>query len=666
MARTKTIHSEKDDEIPSHGMWQVPESAPGAFVTGKSINDSNTVSEEFLSSLPKLRPQEILSLFPSRETHDKSTTTSTSRVATTHHNSTKCDAPSVSTNKTTSENSNKVNPVIPSSWEKEAIEKGNHPHRAVQIHGMNTHSTSITWDNDEEPSALVNKDQSTVVEAHLAPDEEEMAAMLADRLHQQMTEEWQARLKQEVEAQLSSQRQNQVIAEAVVTTSVMMGDGTMEHLDDTDKGTFKICGNSLRMRWILALVIVVTLLIIGMVTGVVLHFKNKDKDEEPSISSTTNLTTPTDQTTTANEGLKKLRQELEPWIIRTEADRLPFEDPSSPQSLALKWLSSDSVSLIANNSTNVKLERYILALLYFSTDGPNWTEQKFKFLTESNACSWNSGLDDEGYTICGVYCDGPSNVTDIFLENVGLSGTLPWELSLLSDLLALSMDKNALRGTIPIEFSKLSNLKTLYVASNFLTGTLPVDLSSSMERLDLSMNSFTGTLPSEWGDNMSQLIWFSLLSNKLTGTLPVSWQGLYSLHSLDLGSNQITGTIPVVFGTSWLNIVWMYMEENELNGPLPSEFGQLTALEQFFIYDNDLTGTVPTELAQLVNLTDFQFEKNQLTGSVDDTLCASRQWKVLESDCLPDNDGKVEIVCNCCTGCCNSDGDVCKGTLDGR
>ena len=75
--------------------------------------------------------------------------------------------------------------------------------------------------------------------------------------------------------------------------------------------------------------------------------------------------------------------------------------------------------------------------------------------------------------------DGMPAMDELLVPNNQLSGTIPTEFGVKSDLVALRLDGNFIRGTIPSELGKLpifvelglSNLPTL-------TGTIPVDLAA--------------------------------------------------------------------------------------------------------------------------------------------------------------------------------------------
>lgn len=544
------------------------------------------------------------------------------------------------------------------------------PPGAVQVQGVNSRSTSADWDNVGEPSDRDGDDleegNPPLVAAHLAPDEESVAAILAERLERQITEQLQQRLKQEVEAQLSTHHQTHQVAEAVVATMATSIDDTIKSSSASDSDNFKVCG--FRRRTWGCILMIVLLLVGGTITGVFFYLRSQQ--EETKVAP---LTTPTASPTSfvppppTGDPSQTLRQLLEPWIIRTDADALPFQDAASPQSLALEWLSTDPISLAANRLSSDVLERYILAVLFYSMDGLRWTWSDVPYLTDRATCDWNNALPWDHDSALGIYCIDVPALNQILMKQVGLSGTIPWEISLLSNLSHLEWDKNSIAGTLPTEFARLTALNVLWLPSNKLTGPLPNYIPSSIQSLDLTTNNFTGTLPSSWGDEMPDLFWLGLSHNQLTGSIPSSWQGLVSLQELDLASNQLDGTISPALGEAWSNLNSLFLERNSFSGSLPTELGLLTNLKNSLINYNDFTGTLPTELARLGNLQAFSFDNNRLMGSVNGTFCNDNDdslvlstLTLLQADCLPDWDGQVEMECSCCTACCTADGSYCE------
>ena len=77
-------------------------------------------------------------------------------------------------------------------------------------------------------------------------------------------------------------------------------------------------------------------------------------------------------------------------------------DLSSPQSMALHWiLFEDSLSLDADDENLI--QRYVLALIYFGTDGDSWSRQ-VDWLSSSPECEWRteSQSSDIGVIKCSL------------------------------------------------------------------------------------------------------------------------------------------------------------------------------------------------------------------------------------------------------------------------
>jgi len=239
------------------------------------------------------------------------------------------------------------------------------------------------------------------------------------------------------------------------------------------------------------------------------------------------------------------------------------------------------------------LERYVLMVLYFSTSGPRWNTQFWN--SSDSVCTWN-----KDYTSVadiaprGLECDD-GILTELELFKNNLVRTIPWELSLLSNLTHIWFHENSLSGSIPSQMSYLSRLESFDASFNSLSGTLPLTFSASITSLRLNRNLLSGMIPSSWGMSMP------------------------SVTNLDL-------------------------RDNTLNGTTPTTFGELTSLETLMLSGNTLTGTVPTELGRIPSLSSLAFYDNMITGSVSETLCTG-SLQSIEADC------KVE--CSCCNGCHN-------------
>lgn len=106
------------------------------------------------------------------------------------------------------------------------------------------------------------------------------------------------------------------------------------------------------------------------------------------------------------------------------------------------------------------------------------------------------------------------------LRNNSLSGPIP-DLSPLTNLKSLFLDRNNFSGSFPPSILFLHRLITLSLSHNNLTGSLPVQLTllDRLIILRLDSNSFTGSLPSF---NQTDLKVFNISANNLTGPVPVT------------------------------------------------------------------------------------------------------------------------------------------------
>jgi hypothetical protein len=120
-------------------------------------------------------------------------------------------------------------------------------------------------------------------------------------------------------------------------------------------------------------------------------------------------------------------------ILGSQGVSLDFVDsPTSPQFQALVWLSLDpSFNLYSEERA---VQRWVLAVLAFSlapTTGASGRRLALSgWLTYTDECTWFSST--SGRSVCDT--DGMYQIID--LQDMGLTGELPPELSLLSNSLS--------------------------------------------------------------------------------------------------------------------------------------------------------------------------------------------------------------------------------------
>ena len=295
-------------------------------------------------------------------------------------------------------------------------------------------------------------------------------------------------------------------------------------------------------------------------------------------------------------------------------------DSTSPQSQALVWLQDDPITMTPGRSIRTALERYVMAVLYYTTNGPSWNNHQ---LNRNDVCTWNEQIsDDIPDTWTGVACSVSGGTIDsLSLWRNNLVGPVPWELVLLTDLKSIIFNDNRLSGSIPTRISELSTLETFVLRSNKLEGGLPATISPVTSVLDLSYNLLSGSLPDSWWASMPALQKITLNVNKITGSIPTSIGQLQNMLSFQAALNQLTGT-------------------------LPTELGLLTLLETLILESNYMTGSVPPELDQLSSLDELDIAWNSFFGSLNETVCGLSGLSFLRADC-------GEVDCPCCTVCCD-------------
>ncbi len=260
-------------------------------------------------------------------------------------------------------------------------------------------------------------------------------------------------------------------------------------------------------------------------------------------------------------------------------------------------------------------ERAALITFYYATNGESWKNSENWLGGEGAECRW-----------LGVSCNSTGDhVTGIYLGYKNTTGgTIPSELSQLSQLKLLSIASNYLTGIIPPELGKLSQLKTLDLGNNKLTGIIPPELGklSQLKTLDLGKNKLTGIIPPELG-KLSQLKTLALGNNKLTGIIPPELGQLSQLTVLQLFNNQLEGTIPPELGML-SQLVGLDLRYNQLTGNIPIDLGKLSQLNFVDLNTNKLTGIVPPKLKQLL----------PFPPKIPAQLGPSKNWLDVMNNCL--------------------------------
>jgi hypothetical protein len=91
-----------------------------------------------------------------------------------------------------------------------------------------------------------------------------------------------------------------------------------------------------------------------------------------------------------------------------------FDNPESPQSLAVNWLAvKDESGIDVMEDTLRREQRYALAVLYFAFDGPPRLVDDLNFLSADHECQWNDDATDGDDEIVGASCEDGSRITEV-------------------------------------------------------------------------------------------------------------------------------------------------------------------------------------------------------------------------------------------------------------
>lgn len=323
-------------------------------------------------------------------------------------------------------------------------------------------------------------------------------------------------------------------------------------------------------------------------------------------------------------------------IDTTDKDLLEevHELRKTPQFLAADWIVNEDPLSLEKDDPNL-VQRYILAIIYFATKGESWWStrhfrqnfQNTTFLNEQHECDW-----------FGIQCDDEDKVISVQLWGNDLHGTIPNEISKLTEVESLALGTNFIRGTIPSSIGAMSKLLQFEVGWNMLSGTIPEEIYSLVEvdRLDVMINNLHGTISNSLS-KMKRLKGIYLADNNLSGTLPPAIAELESLRWIDISnnnfngsglafknakmqsiemySNSLTGTIPSSYG-EMTRLKILDLDNNKFHGTLPEELYNMKALIQLRLANNDFTGTISTRIGQLTELQYIDASGNMLNGSI--------------------------------------------------
>jgi hypothetical protein len=300
--------------------------------------------------------------------------------------------------------------------------------------------------------------------------------------------------------------------------------------------------------------------ILSLFIGVTVGVKSSKKDKSPP-------TVEQDIITDFDDGYYSYV--LGVIVDQAAPSALSLSDPRSPQNLALEWLVFQDTMYLREPSTLV--QRYALCVLYFATGGVGFWDSEW-LLEGVSECEFGGVVCHDGFKDDETELEDGA-VQQLHLGQRALVGSLPSEIGLLTNLLALDLKANRLAGGIPEELYRLTNLKEIDLSRNELS----MEISDDLQKL-------------------TDLVFLSLQDNFLVGSFPDCPP---NLEYLLIAGNMLTGQVANIFLGNNAALAYMDIGFNDFEGSIPAEIGHFTNLKSLGLHNTQVGGNLPTELGLL-------------------------------------------------------------------
>jgi hypothetical protein len=261
-----------------------------------------------------------------------------------------------------------------------------------------------------------------------------------------------------VEANLVTDEPSPILVAATPVVVPAPSPSTEKSLHRNQDAEPKSSRVSKRSLWIIAVVLTVVCAV-AIAVGIVWGVKRIDDNAARGSPSSP----------TANGSTWK-SEELLQHLPESSVKKIEEQDATpSCQRKAFRWATDQPTQQRYYNEGGVGrlVQRFAVATMSCSVGGPAslWTGSGWGEDAPLDECGWQ-----------GVDCSN-GRVTDLAWASLGLTGTVPEEVGLLTDLQVLDVSNNTmLSGWMPTQVGKLVNLQSLQLAGNKLSGPIPTQL----------------------------------------------------------------------------------------------------------------------------------------------------------------------------------------------
>ncbi|XP_017438177.1 receptor-like protein EIX2 [Vigna angularis] len=257
---------------------------------------------------------------------------------------------------------------------------------------------------------------------------------------------------------------------------------------------------------------------------------------------------------------------------------------------------------------------------------------------------------------------------NLYLSYNNITGTLPMNIALLSELEGLLLDGNCLEGDVTeSHLSNFSKLRYLHLSENSLSLKIvpnwvpPFQIISLglrscklgprfpswlhtqrfLDFLDISNNRLNCSVPKLFWNNLQDVGYLNMSQNNFTGAIPNMSMKLSSTPFIILNSNHFEGEIPSFLlqaselklsdnkfsdlfsfrcDQSSSELTFLDLSNNQLKGQLSDGWKSIDRLVWLDLSNNKLSGKIPVSMGNLVILEVLVLRNNNLTGELPSNL----------------------------------------------
>jgi hypothetical protein len=199
-------------------------------------------------------------------------------------------------------------------------------------------------------------------------------------------------------------------------------------------------------RKVQGLILLLVLVTVGVTLGIVFGIQNNSSNNDPA-----------QDTLTGNTRETFVRDVLPDYTKEA------LKDPESDQSMALDWLWRDP-GATATLPNFRRVQRFALAVAFYACTNydTNTAAIVTNWLSDDHECTWPQLLSST------VVCRDDRLQVLIQNGDAGITGTLPPEIGLLTDLVFFDLSDTLLHGSIPSTIGLMTNLDQIQLVNTKL------------------------------------------------------------------------------------------------------------------------------------------------------------------------------------------------------